>query len=150
RGYAPGTVADRTIKGGERYSGRRGVDGDDAILRYRIDTLDIVPPPPLPQPPPPPPPDTPPAAKPDLVVTALNQYEFTVKNQGGAAAGPFTVTLVGVGTQEFDGLAAGASATRTYNTSCEGGTGEARADSTNQVDESDEGNNVTTAGPYFC
>ena len=153
RGYVPGTVVDRTIRGGEKYSGRRGNDGDDAVVRYRIDTLDIVPPPPLPPPPqepPPPPPDQPPPPKPDLIISALNQYQFTVKNQGGGPAGPFTVTLVGVGTQNFDGLAAGASATRTYNTRCEGGTGEARADSTNQVAESDETNNVTTAGPYFC
>jgi hypothetical protein len=156
RGYVPGTVAEQTISGGEKYRGRLGKDGDDGVLRYRIDTLDMVPPPPLPKPPDPPPEDPPkpgdppPPPKPDLIVTALNQYSFTVKNQGAGAAGPFTVTLVGAGTHNFDGLAAGASASRTYNSSCEAGSSEARADSLDQVDESDETNNVTRGGPYFC
>jgi CARDB/PLAT/LH2 domain len=154
RGYAPGTVVEQTIRGGERYSGRIGKDGDDAILRYRIDTLDLVAPPPIPKPPdppPPPPPDQPPPPKPDLVITALNQLNYTVKNQGGGAAGRFFVTLVGVASHEFTGLAAGASETRSYNNrQCEGGTSEAQADSTKIVDESDETNNVFKAEPVFC
>lgn len=155
RGYSPGQVVDQTVRGGEKLSGRRGKDGDDAIVRYRIDTLDLLPPPPLPRPPDPPPPDQPPdqpppPPKPDLVVTVLNLFDFTVKNQGAGAAGPFTVTLVGRGTQEFTGLGPGESVTRTYNSNCEGGATEARADSLGQVDETDETNNVTYGGPYFC
>ena len=159
RGYRPGQLVTETIRGAERHSGRIGKDGDDAIVRYRIDTIDLAAPPPLPLPPPEPPPDPPPGEepppppgpKPDLIITALNQYDVTVKNQGAGAAGPFTVTLVNAGTQRFeDGLAAGASATRTYNSNCEGGTTEARADSLNEVAETDETNNVGSGGPYFC
>jgi hypothetical protein len=154
RGYVPGSVVEQTIRGGERYSGRIGKDGDDAILRYRIDTLDLVAPPPLPRPPdppPPPPPDKPPPPKPDLIITALGQLEYTVKNQGGGAAGPFDVTLVGVTSHHFDGLAAGASETRSYNNRpCEGGTTEARADSNYTVDESDETNNILRVESRVC
>ena len=156
RGYAPGTVVEQTIRGGEKHSGRLGKDGDDAVVRYRIDTIDLLAPPPLPPLPPPDPPPgesppPPPAGKPDLIITALNIHDVTVKNQGTAAAGPFVVTLVNAGTQNFDGLAAGASVTRTYNTNnCSGGTDEARADSTFIVDESNETNNVGYGGPYIC
>ena len=47
------------------------------------------------------------------------------------------------------GLAAGASATRTYTTQCVNETRQARADSGDQVAESDETNN-TRSDSYIC
>jgi subtilase family serine protease len=89
-------------------------------------------------PPPPPPPPT----FPDLVISALELTTFTVRNQGNAAAGPFSVQVVGFGTFAFSGLAAGAQETRTYTNGCAAGIHEARADYLNQVVESDETNNI--------
>ena len=137
--YAPGGVVQRRTTGGSTLGGRLG-DGDKASVVYRLDTLTPVAPPPPPpvvveQPPaekPPPPP--PPAPKPDLVISDMDfnttdLYYFTVRNQGAAAAGPFSVDVPGYGTFAFSGLAAGASATRTYDTTCHTGTRQARADS---------------------
>ena len=77
---------------------------------------------------------------------------FTVRNSGQRDAGPFRVSVVKAsGTQDFDfpGLAKGASAQQTYSAGCE--SREARADSLNQVSESDETNNIAThPGPDFC
>jgi hypothetical protein len=149
-GYVPGDVLDAKATGGEKYRGRLGRDGDDAIVSYRLDTLDVSPPP---APPPPPqqpaPPGQPPPQLPDLVISGLNLNEFTVKNQGSGAAGPFKVTVVGFGTYDFSGLAAGESATRTYSSGCNGAS-EARADSLNQVEESDESNNSRFSEGFFC
>ena len=69
-----------------------------------------------------------------------------MKNQGTAAAGPFTVTIYnGSAVRDsvgFAGLAAGASATMPYSSgSCEGNWA-AVADSSNVVPESNEGNNT--------
>jgi hypothetical protein len=154
-GYVPGDIVNGKVTGGEKYRGRLGRDGDDAAVTFRIDTLDIAsPPPPEPSPPPqqPPPqdpPDQPPPQRPDLVISALTLNNFTVRNQGPGAAGPFTVTVAGFGTFDFSGLAAGESATRTYSSGCNG-TSEARADSLNQVEESDESNNVRFSEGFFC
>ena len=108
RSYTPGEEVEGTSRGAEKYSGRLGKDGDDATVRYRIDTLTVKPPPPFPEPSPQPqpdpqpepepgedPPPPPPPGSPDLVITAHNINDFTVKNQGTAAAGSFMVTVVG-------------------------------------------------------
>jgi hypothetical protein len=95
---------------------------------------------PTPQPQPQPPP---PGGRPDLIISQFTLSEFTVKNQGTAAAGPFAVTLTGVGDFAFSGLGAGATATRSYSVACEA-VHEATADSNSQVDESDETNNVAS------
>jgi hypothetical protein len=153
-GYVPGDVVNGKVTGGEKYRGRLGRDGDDAAVTFRIDTLDVVPPPEPPppqqqQPPPDPPPGQPPPPLPDLVISALTLNTFTVKNQGLGAAGPFKVTVHGFGTFDFSGLAAGESATRTYSSGCNG-TSEARADSLNQVEETDESNNVRFSEGFIC
>lgn len=169
RGYVPGTVVEANADGGNRLGGRLGKGGDDAFARYRLDTLaPILPPPPVVQPPPPPPPPVvqpppppvvqpppPPPAKPDLVILSVFINEFTIKNQGAGAAGPFsaTVALQGQATQTVQfpaGLAAGAQATRTFSGTCEGPLATVTADSGATVDESDETNNQLTAPPRIC
>ena len=162
RGYTPGTVLDETTKGGEKFKGRLGKDGDDARVRFQVDTLQVQAPPPFPEPSPQPepepepepepgedPPPPPPPGKPDLVISALGINEFTVTNQGTGPAGAFMVTPVGYGTFTFNGLAAGQSATRQYSSGCNPAP-EARADSLFQVDESDESNNVRQIGQVLC
>ena len=69
---------------------------------------------------------------------------FTVTNQGAGAAGPFTVTVTGEGSFAIPGLAAGASATRTFRTICKNGAQEAFADALAQIAETDETNNKRT------
>ncbi|HEC63045.1 MAG TPA: PKD domain-containing protein, partial [Candidatus Acetothermia bacterium] len=70
-------------------------------------------------------------------------FQVVVRNQGGAAAGPFSVALAG-SVQSVSGLGAGASTTLTFTqpltTSPQ--TFVATADYYNQVAESDEGNNT--------
>lgn len=164
RGYVPGTVVEANAEGGDRLGGRLGKGGDDAALRYRLDTIGpVLPPPPVIRPtplppapvvqPPPPPPPAPP--KPDLVVTNVFINEFTVGNQGGSAAGPFsaTVALQGQPTQTVQfpaGLAAGAQETRTFSGTCDGPLATVVVDSGGTVDESDETNNQLTALPRIC
>ena len=84
---------------------------------------------------------------PDLVVAALGDASFTVRNQGIVAARAFSVSLSGAsGPQTFrfaSGLAAGASATTTF--ACEAGARTAIADSGGEVVESDEANNSRSA-----
>jgi subtilase family serine protease len=80
--------------------------------------------------------------------------DFTVKNQGVAAAGPFRVTVTaspsGQATHfSFAGLDAGQTANGTYSSSCDQ-TWEARADSLNQVGESNEENNTANFAYMFC
>ncbi|MGH2899850.1 MAG: CARDB domain-containing protein, partial [Solirubrobacteraceae bacterium] len=120
----------------------------------------ILPPPPTPpvlQPPPPPPPPViqpppPPPAKPDLAIVNASFAEFTVRNQGLGAAGPFIVTVSQSGsviaTHQFPaGLAAGAQATRSIGL-CTAPVSTIVADAGSTVDESNETNNsVTTAVP---
>jgi hypothetical protein len=163
RGYVPGTVVEANADGGNRLGGRLGKGGDDAFARYRLDTLrPVLPPPPVfeqpPAPPPPvvqPPPPPPPPAKPDLVMLSVFINEFTIRNQGGSAAGPFSVTVARQGfpiqTIQFPaGLAAGAQETRMFTGTCEGPLATAVADSGGTVDESDETNNQLTAPPRVC
>ena len=154
--YVPGTVVRERATGGSFLSGRLG-DGDKASLTYTIETLTPTPAPappvapvpptvvaPTPTPPPPPPP---PGPKPDLVISAMDydepvKYFFTVKNQGAGPAGPFTVTVPGEGSFPIPGLAAGASATRTFRTICKNATQQAIADALGEVAETDETNNT--------
>ena len=148
----PGVVTPGSVTGGSFLSGRLG-DGDKARITYTLETLTPTPAPPPPQPqptPPPPKPEPPkPAPQPDLVISAMafddtQKYYFTVTNRGSAAAGPFTVEVAGEGSFAFSGLAAGASANRTYRTMCQNDTERATADSLSQVAESDETNNTRT------
>ncbi|MEA2123575.1 MAG: hypothetical protein QOI80_357, partial [Solirubrobacteraceae bacterium] len=84
---------------------------------------------------------------PDLVITAFDLTTFTVSNQGAGPAGAFAVTVQGAGDTEIAGLAAGASATRTYTQQpCES-VHQATADSHGQVMETNEFNNVSQFTP---
>ena len=152
--YAPGTppVNDRTTAG-SRYAGRIG-DGDEASVTYKIETLTPTAAPlklpPIVMPPVEPPKEPPPPVqKPDLVISMGAEppplsYFFTVKNQGTGAAKPFTVSVSGHGTFTIPGLAPGASATRTYKTTCQNVVDTAIADSLGEVAETDETNNNAT------
>lgn len=92
-----------------------------------------------------------PTGAPDLVITDLTTSTFTVKNQGNAAAGPFTVTVAGFmpPVRLTEGLAAGASETRTFGSGCFAGDYTATADSLEEVAESSEVNNTKTI-TVFC
>jgi hypothetical protein len=172
--YTPGTGVRATATGGSALSGRIG-DGDKASVTYTIETLTPTPaPPPIvvappvePLPPvvvappattptPPPPPPPPAGPKPDLVISAMgfvdptDLYAFTVTNQGAADAGPFRVDVPGEGTWTFPGLAAGASATRTFRTMCKVANETATADALGQVAESDETNNARSFEETVC
>jgi hypothetical protein len=146
-----GTAVRRTVTGAARLSGRLSMDnGDKARVTYRIGSFDVdPPPPPVPPPPPnepPPPPPPGPSGDADLIVTHLTIGDFTVKNQGTAAAGAFYVRVYnGAAVRDtvlVPGLAAGASTTMTYTSgNCEGNW-TAVADYTNVVPESNEGNNT--------
>ncbi|QAA77296.1 MAG: hypothetical protein BIP78_1530 [Candidatus Bipolaricaulis sibiricus] len=107
-----------------------------------------------------------PTAQPDLVIQSITHsptnptvgstvtFQVTVRNQGTASAGAFTVRLQGTGPsqdQSVSSLAAGASVTRTFTLplSTTPETFTATADVFNQVSESDETNNtgqVTVVG----
>ena len=162
---APGVLLPGVATGGSLLSGRLG-DGDTAKVTYTIETLTPTPAPPpapvfavQPQPQPQPQPAKPepqPEPKPDLVISAMgydetNKYSFTVTNQGSAAAGSFTVSVSGE-TSSFaiPGLAAGASATRTFRTACKVATQEARADSLSEVAETNESNNTRSFTEEVC
>jgi hypothetical protein len=171
--YAPGASVRGTAKGGSALSGRVG-DGDQAAVTYTIDTLTPTPalpplvevppvgtlPPVVATPPTPAPPVTtpppPPGPKPDLVISAMgffnstDLYAFTVANQGAADAGAFRVDVPGEGTWTFPGLAAGASATRTFRTMCKVANETATADALGQVAESDETNNARSFAETVC
>jgi PLAT/LH2 domain-containing protein/CARDB protein len=161
--YRLGTAVRRRVAGGDRLRGRLSMDnGDSARLTYRLSTFASIPPPapaPPPQPGTPPPPDPPPGPpagpgpNPDLVISSFTGTEFTVRNDGAAAAGPFRVrvrsTPTGDTNFEFPGLAVGESQTRAYSRPCEEAR-EARADSLNQVPESSETNNTASYANSFC
>ena len=111
------------MTGAARLSGRLSMDnGDKARVTYRISSFAVdPPPPPVPPPPPnepPPPPPPGPSGNADLIVTHLTIGDFTVKNQGTAAAGPFYVRVYnGAAVRDTvlrPGLAAGASTTMPY------------------------------------
>ena len=150
-----GTAVRQTVTGGDRLSGRLSMDnGDKARVTYRISSFDVDPPPPPVPPPnnePPPPPPPGPAGDADLIVTSLTPNTVTVKNQGTAAAGPFTTTVYqGPAVRasvQFAGLAVDASATMSYKGNAATpvtAPGAAVADSSNVVPESNEGNNTKT------
>ena len=86
-----------------------------------------------------------PFPQPDLVVGSVTGTSFTITNRGTAAAGVFVVTVQGVGTFTFAGLAAGASATR--NVSCASIQRLVTVDPQNQVAESNEANNTARIPP---
>lgn len=84
----------------------------------------------------------------DLVVTELSGIGVTVANAGSLPAGRFVVS---VGERAFiveDGLAPGASVG--FDFACRQGPLTAVADSTERVEETDETNNLVTAGPFDC
>lgn len=161
--YTPDTVVRARVTGGSRLGGRLG-DGDTASITYTIETLTPTVAPPAPRVPPviveppvvvEPPPPPPPAPKPDLVISEMgyretDKYFFTVKNQGEATAGPFSVTVTGAGTYAIPGLAPGASATRTFRENCQAVTNTATADAFGQVAESDETNNTRNFTVDVC
>jgi hypothetical protein len=117
-----------------------------------------APPPPPPPPgeippaPPPQPPATGPAPAPDLTISSFTLEQYTVTNQGNASAGPFRVSVVsGTSTTDhsYQGLGPGQSATMPYTRGCE--LREVRADTLNQVSESNENNTLAgPIGPEFC
>jgi PLAT/LH2 domain/CARDB len=153
------TVQDR-VRGGARFAGRLPLsNGDSAQATYRLTTLRVTPPPPPVQPPsgpgptPPPPTNPPTPGAPDLVITSFTGNEFTIKNNGPSAVGPFRVRLssspTGDTNYDFPGLAVGASRTEAYSRPCE----ESRdlyVDSLNQIAESDETNNTGHFANSFC
>ena len=151
--YRPGTTVTRTVHGGDLLKGRLAMEnGDRARLSYRITTITVrptpLPPPPdpTPNPPPPPAPAPPPPSSgaPDLVITMLSLNQVTVKNQGTKAAGAFNVSVPGGGVVRITSLAAGASKTVSYTTgNCNLTSFTAKADSSNEVTESNEANNTS-------
>lgn len=133
-GYVPGSqVPDVTVTGGGKLSGRLNKGGDKARITYRLSTLETR----LPTPPVPPNP-------PDLTVVDLNATQFTVKNIGTGAAGPFTVKVGASLFIPFGGLAAGGSQTYVYGAGCSGGIYTATVDPDNFVGESNESNNTVS------
>jgi RNA polymerase sigma factor (sigma-70 family) len=86
-----------------------------------------------------------PLPQPDLVVSSVTGTRFTITNRGSAAAGVFVVTVQGVGTFTFGGLAAGASVTRTV--SCASIQRLITIDPQNQVAESNDANNTARIPP---
>jgi hypothetical protein len=150
--YPVGGVIETQVTGAHLLGGRLGYGGDKAFVRYRIDTLDpelppVVVPPTKPPTKPPVKPPPPPPTKADLLITLFNLDQFTVKNQGGTAAGPFWVRMGGY-SWRIDGLAPGASETRSILAPCEAHA-PITADADGEVDESDETNN-TRAENFIC
>ncbi len=84
---------------------------------------------------------------PDLIVSNLGLDSVTVANQGIGAAGPSVVVVQGFAIQ-VPALQPGERATFTYQ--CVGGNVTAIADARDQVQESNEGNNETTADVGQC
>jgi hypothetical protein len=143
-----GTRRRDTVTGAARLSGRLSMDnGDRARATYLVTSFGVQPPPAPVQPPPNNPPVTPPPGPPgpaDLVITHLTYTQITVKNQGTGPAGAFNVNVTGRDTVRFAGLAAGATATMSYDSHSCDGTWSAVADSLNEVPESNESNNTKT------
>lgn len=147
RGYAPGAPTGATVTGGSRYGGRIG-DSDKARVTYLLDTLIPVLPRAIPifpgVPIEPVKPADPAPGKPDLIVTDFDFDSVTVKNIGVTAAGPFKLTRTSTPPLSFSGLAAGASETRVFSEPCVNETKVATVDSLNEVDEANEGNNISS------
>lgn len=162
-GYVPGAPLPREDTGGDRLSGRLSMgNGEKGQIRTLTSTITVLAPPrpapfeppvaqpqppdPGPQPQPDPPPPPPPTGTPDLVITSFSSVSLTVKNQGDAAAGAFSVAATSYPPIRVSGLAAGASATyQSGLTSCQAGMYHAVADSGSEVAESDETNNTADA-----
>lgn len=89
------------------------------------------------------PPASQPTEPPDLVIDGLAAFSVTVRNVGQGAAGSFVVTVTGGHSFTIDGLAAGASATRTWDT-CYAGKITANADANGSIVESNEDNNTAS------
>jgi hypothetical protein len=147
-GYAPGPPLQRETTGGGRLGGRLD-DGDEATLRFRLET--ITPEPITAVPPPPPPP--PPSERPDLVITEFFYSHVIVKNQGAGAAGPFRVRAGNASATafaSFPGLAPGESARRELTgLSCLDAY-VAHADDATEVAETDETNNTMSSQMPVC
>jgi hypothetical protein len=151
-GYVPGPSVTREDTGGDRLSGRLSLqNGEKGQFSLKLTTLPIIAPPPLPADPAPTPTPTPtptpdptpaPGTKPDLVITAFDSTSLTVKNRGGTAAGPFTVTADTYPALASPGLAPGASQTFGSGHGCAFGHHHAVVDPTDTVKESDEANNT--------
>jgi hypothetical protein len=84
----------------------------------------------------------------DLLVTELTGTRVAVQNVGTAAAGRFVVSLGGRAFIVEDGLAPGEGTA--FGFACRSGPLTAIADATERVEETDETNNVRTAGPFEC
>ena len=146
--YQPDTTLAGGFAGASRLNGRLG-DGDRAKFNYLITTVNPVVSRITPKPPPPPGP----TPLPDLVIQDLNYMNYTIKNIGQAASGPFSVSRTGAtpGTINFPGLAAGATLTQpSVANPCGGFVHTAVVDSTSQVAESNEMNNSVTLQPAIC
>jgi hypothetical protein len=138
-GYEPGLTVRAWPNGGNALGGRGDIGGDHASIAYQIQTDTPV----LPQT------EAPPARTglPDLKITAFDIFGVTVENVGTADAGSFRLAASsgnGEETLNFpQGLAAGASVSRPLGFSCiEDPPFFAFVDSSTEVDESDETNNI--------
>jgi heme-binding NEAT domain protein len=173
--YAPGSGdMTRIFTGGDRYRGRLAYEnGHKGQIRVRLTTISSAPPRPLPPSVDPVPPDPGPAVtatptpvptptpsptsvpsptvtptptgKPDLVITSLGTFSITLKNQGSAAAGPFSVTATTYPKLRVQALGAGASVTIQSGHNCQEGSYHAFVDSGSEVAESNENNNTADA-----
>jgi hypothetical protein len=78
-----------------------------------------------------------------LTISSLTTFGLTVTNAGNGPAGPFSVTVCGIGSFDFTGLAPGASSQASWKT-CIAGTTTATVDPKNAVGESNETNNTAS------
>jgi hypothetical protein len=168
-GYAPGEPFEATTVGGGKFGGRID-DGDEAKIKYSLETITPEPitaqqpsgpqadpgpdpsPTPDPGPNPTPTPTPQPKLKPDLIITAFTAGGVTVKNQGPGKAGPFRVrasNATAAVSETFTGLAPGASESRMLPLPCTASY-VAVVDDLGQVDETDETNNLKDSEPIIC
>ena len=161
-GYVPGAAfPPREETGGDKLSGRLSMqNGEKGQVRIQMWTIPIVAPPlpeplqpppaepgpqPTPTPTPVPTPTTQPTGKADLVITDFSWYSITIKNQGAAPSGPFSVTATNYPAMRSQGLAGGESVTFQSGNLCAEGLYQATADSGSEVNESNEDNNTAQA-----
>ncbi|MGH2840928.1 MAG: CARDB domain-containing protein, partial [Solirubrobacteraceae bacterium] len=116
-----------------------GRSSDKPATVIKLPPIIVVPPPP-----PPPPPD---------LIVGMTSSSITVRNQGAGPAGPFTAVIVDSNSVtlsfSFTGLAAGASATRTFTCDDLSRQRTAVVDSGRAVAETNESNN-TASGVFAC
>lgn len=86
--------------------------------------------------------------QPDLVIRQVTSQAIVVANVGEAAAGTFVVDAGKAGSFTVGGLQDGASHTVSFP--CTEGSITATADASGRIDESNEGNNSRTGGPFEC